>query len=378
MVRQLAHPHVLQISPYQPGKPIEEVAREFGVEDVEAITKLASNENPLGPSPRAIEACTRALGRLHLYPDGSGHALKQGLSRHLGVPPEMIILGNGSNEIIELLMHVFVGFEHSVLYAHPSFPIYRLMALMFGSRPIEVPCRDFTHDLPAMAAAIAPDTRLVFIANPNNPTGTAVPPRAIEEFLRRVPPELVVVLDEAYYEYLPPDLRFEGIPHLKEKKLILLRTFSKIHGLAGLRIGYGLASAEMVEILNRVRQPFNTSSLAQVGALAALDDEAHIRRAIEVNRLGRVRLEKGFRALGLEYVPSAANFILVRVGRGMEVYRRLLSRGIIVRPMDGNGLPEWLRITVGLPKENERLLKELERISQKSEGGSKKSEVGRR
>jgi len=368
MVRKLAHPHVLKIKPYEPGKPIEEVAREFGVEDVEAISKLASNENPLGPSPKAVEACARSLHRLHLYPDGSGHYLKEGLSRRLGVPPEMIILGNGSNEIIELIMHVFVGREHSVLYAHPSFLVYRLMAMMFGSRAIEVPLKNFTHDLPAMAEAIAPDTRVVFIANPNNPTGTAVRPREIEDFLGRVPPEVVVVLDEAYYEYLPPEFRFEGIPHLKEKKLILLRTFSKIHGLAGLRIGYGLASAEMVEILNRVRQPFNTSSPAQAGALAALDDEAHIRRAVEVNRMGLSRLEKGFRELGFDYVPSAANFILVKVGRGMEVYNRLLPRGIIVRPMDGYGLPEWLRITVGLPRENERLLKELTKIK-KSSGG---------
>jgi histidinol-phosphate aminotransferase len=368
MIRQLAHPHVLKITPYQPGKPIEEVAREFGVEDVEAIIKLASNENPLGPSPKALAACASSLRRLHLYPDGSGHSLKEGLSRRLGVPPEMIILGNGSNEIIELIMHVFVGREHSVLYAHPSFPIYRLMALMFGSRAIEVPCREFTHDLDAMVKAIEPDTRVVFIANPNNPTGTAVRPEAIGDFLRRVSPQVVVVLDEAYYEYLPPDLRFEGIPHLQEKKLILLRTFSKIYGLAGLRIGYGLASAEMVEILNRVRQPFNTSSIAQAGALAALDDEAHVRRAIEVNRLGRARLEKGFQALGLEYVPSAANFILVRVGRGREVYNSLLARGIIVRPMDGNGLPEWLRITIGLPKENEKLLQELGKLAAPAEG----------
>ncbi len=361
-MKNLVRACVHKIKPYQPGKPIEEVAREIGVEKVESIIKLASNENPLGPSPRALEAVRAALDSVNLYPDGSAYYLKQSLSRKLEAPPEKIIVGNGSNEIIELIMHVFVGSGHRVVYAHPSFLVYRLVATMFGAEATEVPLKDFVHDLPAILEAVDADTRVIFIANPNNPTGTALEPSGIEEFLAGVPDHVVVVLDEAYYEYLPPELRFEGLPWLDRKKLILLRTFSKIYGLAGFRIGYGLASAECVEILNRVRQPFNTNTPAQVAARSALEDEEHVKNTLEVNREGLKTLEEGFSRLGLEYVPSVANFMLVKVGDGEEIFKRLLSRGVIVRPMGFYDLPEYLRITVGLPGENQRLLRELEAV----------------
>jgi len=359
-VKKLIRPCIHKIKPYQPGKPIEEVAREIGVEKVESIIKLASNENPLGPSPRALAAVQPVLSCVNLYPDGSAYYLKQALSGKLKLPAECIIVGNGSNEIIELIMHVFVGAGHKVVYAHPSFLVYRLVATMFGAEAVEVPLKGFVHDLPAMLRAIDSKTRVVIIANPNNPTGTALPPAELERFLRLVPDSVIVVLDEAYYEYLPPELRFNALPWLEQKKVILLRTFSKIYGLAGLRIGFGLASEECVEILNRVRQPFNTSSLAQAAARGALEDAEHVKRTLENNQKGLEMLGKGFRQLDLEYVPSVANFILVRVGEAKRVFHRLLEKGIIVRPMDFYDLPEYLRITVGLPEENERLLRELE------------------
>lgn len=362
MVKKLAQSHVLEIKPYQPGKPIEEVAREIGVGDIESISKLASNENPLGPSPLALAAIRKALPRLNLYPDGSCYYLKQALSRKLGLPPERIILGNGSNEIIELIMHVFAGKGDSVVYAHPSFLVYRLVAKLFGVGAIEVPLKYFTHDLNAMARAITPETRVIFIANPNNPTGTAVSPPEIETFLRDLPPDVITVIDEAYYEYLPDSLKFNSLDYLDKRRIIVLRTFSKIYGLAGLRIGYGLSSEDVVEILNRVRQPFNTNSLAQAGALAALDDDEHVRRTLEINRKGLEMLNRGFQDLDLDFVPSFANFVLVKVGQGQEIFQKLLKKGIIVRPMDFYDMPEYLRITVGLPEENQRLLKELEKL----------------
>jgi len=365
MVKKTARPHILKIKPYQPGKPIEEVAREIGVKEIEEISKLASNENPLGPSPLALKAIRKALPRLNLYPDGSGYYLKQGLSERLGIPPEQIILGNGSNEIIELIMHVFVGPGHNIVYAHPSFLVYRLMAHIFGVRGIEVPLGYFTHDLGAMARAVNAETQLVFIANPNNPTGTAVLRQEIEEFLDKIPPRVITVLDEAYYEYLPDSMKFDSLSLVNEKKVVVLRTFSKLYGLAGLRIGYGIASRDCVEVLNRVRQPFNTNSLAQAAALAALDDEEHVRRTLRVNRKGLERLNRAFQDLGLDYVPSFANFILVKVGRGQEIFQRLLQRGIIVRPMDFYGLPEYIRVTVGRPEENEKFLRELKKLLKK-------------
>lgn len=362
MVKKIAQPHILKIKPYQPGKPIEEVAREIGVDEVETISKLASNENPLGPSPLALAAIRKALPRLNLYPDGSGYYLKRALSGKLGLPPEQIILGNGSNEIIELIMHVFVGPGHNIIYAHPSFLVYRLMANIFGIRGIEVPLKYFTHDLKAMARAVNAETQLVFIANPNNPTGTAVLHQEIEEFLEDLPPRVITVLDEAYYEYLPDSLKFDSLSFVNKKKAIVLRTFSKAYGLAGLRIGYGVASRDCIEVLNRVRQPFNTNSLAQAGALAALDDDKHVRHTLEVNKKGLEQLNRGFQNLDLDYIPSFANFILVKVGPGQEIFQQLMKRGIIVRPMDFYGLPEYLRITVGLPEENQRFLMELEKI----------------
>jgi len=362
MVKKLVPEHILNISPYQPGKPIEEVARELGISDIASISKLASNENPLGPSPRALAAIREKLPSLHLYPDGNGYYLKKALAVRLGVDPGHLVLGNGSNEIIELITHVFSCADKEMVFSGLSFVVYRLMSQIFGVKAVEVPMRNFTNDLDALARAVGERTSVLAIANPNNPTGTAVDPAALQEFLRKIPRRVVVILDEAYYEYLPERWRFEGIGLLDNPDyphLVFLRTFSKAYGLAGLRIGYGIASPELIEVVNRVRQPFNTSSLAQAAALAALDDAEHLERSVEMVRRGLRDLEEGFAELGLEYVPSVANFILVKVGPGSRVFQKLLRRGIIVRPMDGYGLPEYIRVTVGLPEENRKFLDAL-------------------
>jgi len=365
MVKKLVPENILRIAPYQPGKPIEEVARELGIADPGAISKLASNENPLGPSPLALEAIRKKLPRINLYPDGNGHYLKKALAEKLGVESGHLVLGNGSNEIIELITHVFAVPGKQMVFSGLSFVVYRLMAQIFGVESVEVPMRDFTVDLDALSRVVDSRTSVLALTNPNNPTGTAVSPSALDAFLRGLPRDIVVVLDEAYYEYLPEPLRFDGISCIDRPgypHLVLLRTFSKAYGLAGLRIGYGIASPEVINVLNRVRQPFNTNTLAQVGALAALGDDEHVARTIELAHSGLRELERGFLKLGLEYVPSVANFILVRVGDGAEVFERLLRRGIIVRPMVGYGLPEYIRVTVGLPEENRKLLVQLPEV----------------
>ncbi len=362
MIKKLVCKTIFNISPYQPGKPIEEVAREIGIEDVSSISKLASNENPLGPSPRALEAIRAKLPMLNLYPDGNGYYLKQALAEKLGVGVDQLILGNGSNEILELVSHLVAGQGKKVVYSGTSFAIYMIMSHIFGMSSIEVPMCDFVNDLEGLAAAVTPDVALLFLCNPNNPTGTAVRPEDLDDFLRSLPRELAVILDEAYYEYLPEEWRYDGIARLGDPAyphLILLRTFSKAYGLAGLRIGYGISTPEFIDVLNRVRQPFNTNSLAQAGALAALGDQEHVEKTLRVNREGMLQLEEGFRRLGLAYVPTFANFILVRVGDGDAVFRRLLARGVIVRPMGGYRLPEYIRVTIGLPEENRRFLREL-------------------
>lgn len=351
--------YVRAIAPYQAGKPIEELAREHGLAP-ESIVKLASNENPLGVPASARAAMAAAMADLGRYPDSNGFALKAALSAKFGVPAEWVTLGNGSNDILELAAAAFLAPGRSCIFAQYSFAVYPLATQARGARAIVVPARDFGHDLDAMLAAISADTRLMYVANPNNPTGTFIAAPAIERFLARVPGNVVVVLDEAYNEYLPPADRFDSTAWVRRHpNLLVSRTFSKAYGLAGLRVGYGLAQPEFTDLLNRVRQPFNVNALAQAAALAALGDQAFLQQSYELNRAGLQELESAFTRLGLAYVPSRANFVLVKVGPAARVYQELLKRGVIVRPVGNYNLPEWLRVSVGLPAENAKFLAAL-------------------
>ena len=356
----LVNPSVLSQPVYEPGKPLEDVARELGL-DPAGIIKLASNENPLGASPLGVSAAVKALGQAELYPDGGCFVLRQKLAARHGLAPDQLVVGNGSNEILELLGHVFLRPGDEVVMGAPAFIVYKLVTLLFGARAVEVPLVNHRHDLRALAAAITPRTKLVFRPSPNNPTGTANTEEEIIAFVRGLPEHVVFVFDEAYAEYLesPPDIRpliIEG------RKVIGLRTFSKIYGLASLRVGYGYASPELAGLLNRVRQPFNVNSIGQAAAVAALDDFEFVQRARSVNAAGRVQLEAGFDALGLKWVPSEANFLLVEVGDGARGFSELQKRGVIVRPMKAYGMSSWLRVTIGTKAQNERLLAGLGEI----------------
>jgi len=324
------------------------------------IIKLASNENPLGPSPRAVAALQQALSSLHLYPDGNAYYLKQRLAEKLAVQPANLILGNGSNEVLELVGHALIQPGTEAVVSQYCFIVYPIVTLLFGGKLVVVPARQYGHDLPAMARAITPRTRVVFVANPNNPTGTLAPAAELMQLVHQVPPEVLLVIDEAYIEYLdqPPDL----LPLVRDGRmpnLLLVRTFSKIYGLAGLRIGYGIGHPDLIAALERVREPFNVNAAAQIAALAALEDTDHVERTRRNNTLGLQFLSDAFAKLGLEYVPSAANFILVRVGDGQRVFVELQKRGVIVRPVAAYQLPEWVRISVGTPAENQRCVAAL-------------------
>jgi histidinol-phosphate aminotransferase len=357
-LQHLIPPWLASLVPYQPGKPIEEVEREYGIRD---SIKMASNENPLGPSPRAVEALRGALAGVHRYPDGGGFYLKQKLAAKLGVSAEQIALGNGSNEILELVARTFLRPGEDAVMSEQAFVVYASVVQAAAGIPRAVPLREFTHDLDAIAAAVRKSTRLVFLGNPNNPTGTIYRRGAFERLLERLPKDVVVVADDAYAEYVSDPEYPRTLEYLRpDRWLITLRTFSKIYGLAGLRIGYGIGPAELVAALERIRQPFNVSALAQVAALAALDDEEHVERSRRVNRDGLAFLEREFTRLGLAFVPSQANFVLVRVGDGGGVYERLLRRGVIVRPVAGYGFPEHVRVTVGTAEENRRFVDALE------------------
>ncbi|MCC6531038.1 MAG: histidinol-phosphate transaminase [Burkholderiales bacterium] len=352
--------YIRSIAPYQPGKPISELARELGLNEGD-IVKLASNENPLGISPKAAAAIAPAIADLSRYPDGSGYDLKQALSAKLGVGAQCIVLGNGSNDVLELAARAFLSPSANAVYAQHAFAVYPLATQATGAAGIEVPARDYGHDLAAMLRAVDGATRVVFIANPNNPTGTFIAPGEMHAFLRQVPARVLVVLDEAYQEYLPSELQADSISWLREfPNLVITRTFSKIYGLAGLRLGYALAHESVADLMNRVRQPFNANSIALAAAVPALDDADFIRRSREVNFAGMARLTEGFKRLELAYIPSCGNFVTVRVGDGAEVYRRLLRRGVIVRPIAGYGLPAHLRVTIGTEAENARFLQALE------------------
>ncbi|MFP6855475.1 MAG: histidinol-phosphate transaminase [Opitutales bacterium] len=345
----LVNPRVLEQPTYEPGKPIERVAMEKGL-DPETIVKLASNENPFGPSPKAREAAERALRQVLLYPDGGGIRLREKIAATRGIQPDEIVLGNGSNEIIELLGHAFLRPGDEVVCGTLSFVVYRLVALLFGAKPVEVPMPDFGHDLDAMLAAVTDKTRLIFVASPNNPTGIANSAEDLVSFARNLPEHVIFGFDEAYAEYLdsPPDL----LPLVREgRKVICLRTFSKIHGLAGLRIGYGYGSSELAALLHRVRQPFNANAIAQAAACGALEDLEHVERCRQANQEGMRQWETGCKELGLPYVPSQANFILVKVGNGAQIFESLQDRGIIARSLGGR-LENYLRISIGSRKQN--------------------------
>ena len=357
---ELSPSYVRSIAPYQPGKPISELAREMGLDEA-GIVKLASNENPRGIGPRTRAAIDAALAEIARYPDGNGFELKQALARRYGVDQSAIVLGNGSNDVLELVALAFLGPGRAAVMSQHAFAVYPLATQARGARSIVVRAKDYGHDLEAMARAIDEETYVLWIANPNNPTGTFARAETIEALLRRVPPRVLVVLDEAYNEYLPPELRGDSVKWLKRfPNLVLTRTFSKAYGLAGLRVGYAFAQPSVADMMNRVRQPFNVNSLALVAATAALDDMEFVARSYAENLQGLRQLEEGSRRLGLDFIPSHGNFLTIKVGKASDVYKRLLRRGVIVRPVGGPyELPEHLRVTVGTSRENERFLAAL-------------------
>ncbi|HJX57307.1 MAG TPA: histidinol-phosphate transaminase [Thiobacillus sp.] len=355
----LAPPHVRAIAPYQPGKPISELARELGLAEAD-IVKLASNENPLGPSPLALAAAQDALHDLALYPDGAGFALKAKLSEKFGVAANQIVLSNGSNDVLDMAARAFLSPGTSSVHSEHAFAVYPIATQTVGAQSIVVPARDYGHDLAAMRAAIRDDTRVLWIANPNNPTGTFLPWAEIEAFLETVPPHVLVVLDEAYGEYLPPAERCDTAAWLARfSNLLISRTFSKAYGLAGLRVGYGLGSADVIDLLNRVRHPFNVNAPALAAAEAALDDAEFLARSYALNSAGMAQLVAGLAGLDIETVPSKGNFLLAKVGDAARINTELLKRGVIVRPVANYGLPEFLRVSVGLAGQNARFLDAL-------------------
>lgn len=359
--------HVRAIAPYVGGKPISEVAREFGL-DESKIVKLASNENPLGMPESAKKAMAKAAEDLGRYPDSNGFDLKNALAKKLNVPFEWITLGNGSNDILELTARAVAQEGDEVVFSKHAFAVYPLATQAVGGKAVEVPAtKDYGHDLPAMLKAITPKTRLVFVANPNNPTGTFLPAKEIETFLEQVPSNVVVVIDEAYNEFLTPEQQYDAIAWVRKyPNVIVSRSFSKAYGLAGLRIGYGVAQNNITDLLNRIRQPFNVNSLAQAAAIAALADVEFLKKCYELNRAGYAQLTAAFEQMGLRYLPSSGNFVLVKVGddvnAGAKVNLELLKAGVIVRPVGNYGLPEWLRISIGLSEENQAFIEALKKI----------------
>lgn len=354
----LSNAGVQQLKPYEPGKPIEELERELGITD---IVKLASNESPFGPSPRVLSVLKHASESLHRYPDGSGYRLKAALAERLGVRAAQISLGNGSNDILELVARAWLCPGDETVFSQHAFAVYPLVTMACSAKPIAVPAKEYGHDLEAMLAAITERTKIVFIANPNNPTGTWVSAAALDRFLARVPEQVLVVLDEAYFEYVQETAYPSGLSRLPAyPNLIVTRTFSKIYGLSGLRVGYSVSSLDIAEVLNRVRQPFNCNSLALVAAEAALDDLDHLEYCRDLNTSGLAQVAEGLEQLGLSYIPSVGNFIAFDCGReAMPIYEALLREGVIVRPIAAYGLPNHLRVSIGLPEENERFIEAL-------------------
>jgi histidinol-phosphate aminotransferase len=358
--------HIVDIQPYIPGKPIDDLVRELGLDPTQ-IVKLASNENPLGMPASAKRAIENELASLGRYPDPGGYALKQVIAKRLDVPAEWVTLGNGSNDILEIVGMALLSPGTSSVYSQYAFVVYRLATQARGARHVVVAAKDHSHDLPAMLDAISDDTRVVFIANPNNPTGTFVGTAALTDFLEKVQQRhgtrVTVVLDEAYNEFLSPELRIDSVALVRRfANLVVSRSFSKAYGLAGLRVGFGLAQPALTQLMARVRQPFNVNSLAQAAAIAAFQDDEFLAQSAQVNAAGKQQLEEAFKALGLEYVPSFANFVLVKVGDAAAVNNELLKRGVIVRPVAADGLPEWLRVSIGLQHENTRFIEALREV----------------
>jgi histidinol-phosphate aminotransferase len=357
MVWDKLNPQLRELSVYEPGKPIQETARELNI-DAADIIKLASNENPLGPSPRALLAMRNAIESAQLYPDCGGVYLRDALAERLKLGRENIILGNGSNEIIELVAHAFLNPDAEVVTPQYSFIAYKLIAQLFGACTIETQTTNFQPDLEALLDAITPRTKIIFIANPNNPTGSLIDYQTIDNFIARVPDEIITVLDEAYFEFLndPPD----SLRHVRDgRNVVVLRTLSKIYGLASLRVGYGIARPELIEVLQKTRQPFNVNGIGQVAALALLGDTKHLQESKALVDVGRAYLEEQFRRMKLEFNQSAGNFVFVNVGDGPAVFKKLLAMKIIVRPLLGYNLPEWLRITVGTMEQNQKCIAAL-------------------
>ena len=357
---EFSNQQLRDLVPYEPGKPIEDVARVLGI-NPDDIIKLASNENPLGPSPKAMEVMKSIVNQVNIYPDGGGWKLRNAIAEKFSLSMDNVILGNGSNEIIEFIGHAFLSPGDQIIAAEHAFVVYKLMATLFGAETIEIPDPGLVHDLDSMADAVTERTKEIFIANPNNPTGTLVTQEQIDRFMDRVPDRVIVVFDEAYYEFLdtPPDT----LKYVREgRNVVVMRTFSKIQGLAGLRIGYGLAPSGLASVLQKTRQPFNANHLAQEAALAALADEEHQFETKRITDNGRQFLQQSFDEMGLEYIPSYANFVLVKVGDGDAVFDALLRKGVIVRAMRGYKLPEWVRISVGTKEENQRCVELLKEV----------------
>lgn len=359
----LAQPGVQKLSPYVPGKPVDELARELDL-DPASIVKLASNENPLGPSTRVLEAISAELAELARYPDGNGFALKRQLAAHCGVALNQVTLGNGSNDILELVARAYLAPGLNAVFSEHAFAVYPIATQAVGAQGKAVPAKDYGHDLDGMLAAIDESTRVLFVANPNNPTGTWFGPQALSDFLARVPERVLVVLDEAYIEYAEGDELPDGLDYLGQyPNLLVSRTFSKAYGLAALRVGYGISSAAVADVLNRVRQPFNVNSLALAAACAALSDTEYLAHSRRVNDAGMAQLQEGFQAMGLGWIPSKGNFIAVDLGReSMPLYQALLREGVIVRPVANYGMPHHLRVSIGLPEENARFLEALAKV----------------
>lgn len=356
--------YIAGLKVYEPGKPIEEVARELGFDDLAALVKVASNENELGPSPLAMEAMQKSVSEMHRYPDGGAFYLKKKLAKHLDVTPEQLLFGAGSNELIVFLAHVFLGPGTHLVMGAEAFAVYFLVAALYGAEAVRVPMPEHVHDLDAISAAISDETRLVAICNPNNPTGTMVEPEALDRFIENLPDHVVALIDEAYFELMPEERKPDVLKHIRagRKNVVVLRTFSKAYGLAGLRIGYAVAHPELIELLNKVRQPFNVNAMAQAAASAALDDREHIEQTRATVAQGLQFFEREFAALAIKTVPSGANFILVKTGRGREIFQELQKREVIVRPMDPYGLPDYIRITIGTPEQNQKVIAALKDV----------------
>lgn len=362
-MKRIAKSWLSDLDMYESGRPIEEVARELGLENADQIVKLASNENALGPSPLAVKAMKKAACLVHRYPDGSAYYLRKAIGIKLKVEPEQIMVANGSNELLEFIGHVFLQPGVNIVMADHAFAIYRLIAGIFQASVVSVSMKDYTHDLDAMLDAITPGTKIVFIANPNNPTGTMVNAVDIDRFMNRVPDHVVVCFDEAYIELLPVNRQPDTLKYVRDRRnVVLLRSFSKSHGLAGLRIGYAVAPEEGIALMQRVRQPFNVNSMALAAALAALEDEAHVRKTRKLIVEGLSFFEDQLSRMGIPYVPSVVNFLLVEVGQGRKFFQAMQKEGVIVRPMDVYSLPRHVRITIGTRQENERCIHAMARV----------------